>query len=632
MMIYAHIDSIHDNPYQQRQVYGDIGELALDIRRHKAARPDSLGLQQVPTARVIFRTAAEPNGRLLSPAEVKSWSTANHLAQDTAVRVELEFGHRRLRAFRHLAAGGYDAYSWMPLNILALDDAQMLDGVWSENEARRNLSDVERAELIRVKLDTGLTQQQVAEEWGLSRSQVSWLLGLLTLSDEVKAANRTGQLAARTAYALRDVERLVTAVNGSSWQKLGAGKYLSQPTAPDAFLTRVLNKPEKVTSDDVRDYIGRAVAWSGSPLPDAVAKFGAKMGKDIVQMGGCKGCTYRVNSSCLKRACRQAKQAQLSEATLTAVAAELAIPISRNLDDFLPAANEWSTRRQIAEAWEKGIEADWVIGWLDHKRNGVRPFLTDGYISREADLFAVNGRAGIVIAPRGGYLSESDLTDLAALDAAEKGEDPDAAIAAADIAGPAQQKAWETQAADIIKAMHRQATEAMTDALYMPVSDAADIIQALMADPDKEWIDDHEQFLKAFIHFLWNKGRGGPGVGSYHKPLDSCRNINVLLRRAGLQPIALQQEETAVLVLNYWYGIRSFEYSFDDRWPDAITELEQLLADWPGSGSGDTVTLRYELGRALTDARSKLAERLARDAARAAHRAQLEAEQEAIHA
>ncbi|RME10694.1 MAG: ParB/RepB/Spo0J family partition protein, partial [Bacteroidetes bacterium] len=136
-MIYVHIGLIHDNPYQGRQVYGDIAELASDIQRHKAARPHTLGLQQPPTARVVFETAAET--RILGEDDLVLFTDASgRFVPHNAMTVELEFGHRRLRAFRHLAETDSD-YAYMPLTILPLADEQMLDGVWSENEARRNL-------------------------------------------------------------------------------------------------------------------------------------------------------------------------------------------------------------------------------------------------------------------------------------------------------------------------------------------------------------------------------------------------------------------------------------------------------------------------------------------------------------
>src|SRR5690606_36468145 len=83
--------------------------------------------------------------------------------------VELEFGHRRARAFQHLHESGAAGYedAVMPVHIRALTDEQMLDGVWSENRARRDLSAVEEAELLRAKLvNTGGSQRTVADAWG----------------------------------------------------------------------------------------------------------------------------------------------------------------------------------------------------------------------------------------------------------------------------------------------------------------------------------------------------------------------------------------------------------------------------------------------------------------------------------
>jgi hypothetical protein len=84
------LDLIDDNPFQTRQTYDDAGiaELAADIYAR--------GLLQPPVGRQV-------DGR-----------------------VQLAFGHRRLRAYRHIRTQ-IDAMGWsaMPVNVQTLSDEQM---------------------------------------------------------------------------------------------------------------------------------------------------------------------------------------------------------------------------------------------------------------------------------------------------------------------------------------------------------------------------------------------------------------------------------------------------------------------------------------------------------------------------
>ena len=94
MLIYVSLHQIQDNPFQRRSEYGDIGELAADILRHKGARPDTLGLQQVPNGRLVD----EEDGELIPTANLdpEDW-----LVEDNRLMpgwtIQLEFGHRRRR-------------------------------------------------------------------------------------------------------------------------------------------------------------------------------------------------------------------------------------------------------------------------------------------------------------------------------------------------------------------------------------------------------------------------------------------------------------------------------------------------------------------------------------------------------
>lgn len=220
MLIYVPLSQIDDNPFQQRQEYGDIAELAGDILRHKTTRPDTLGLQQVPAARLVG-----DDGDLVpaSGLDREDWLTDGGQLLP-GWRVQMEFGHRRKRAFEYLASNGAYEFAKMPLNILDLSDDDMLDGVWSENAKRKDISAVEEAELIRLKLERlgpSATHAAIGQEWGLSRPVISNRLGLLELPDSVKQANRDGRISERLALALKPILRIGELTHGSKveWGK-----------------------------------------------------------------------------------------------------------------------------------------------------------------------------------------------------------------------------------------------------------------------------------------------------------------------------------------------------------------------------------------------------------------------------
>ncbi|RMG77598.1 MAG: hypothetical protein D6711_01170 [Chloroflexi bacterium] len=487
----------------------------------------------------------------------------------------------------------------MPLTILPLADEQMLDGVWSENEARRNLSDVERAALIRRKLDNGYTQQQVAEAWGLSRSQISWLLGLLSLPENVQQANREGRLPARTAYALRDVCRLAESVAGQKWQKCRQNQYFAMPeNAPDEFISGVLSGEREVTSDDVRDYLHKALLYAGIRTPDVIAKFDATGGREIVQ-AVCKGCEYYVSQYCIKPACLAAKKRQWQQQVLARVSEELNVAISNNPADFEPASKDWQLRRQIQEAWDAGIDADWVIGWLPETQSGVRPF-ADGHIGTDFQLYEGDGRAGIAIGIVGGYLTEHDMLALQKKQAA--GKDP--GTAAADIPGPDVRATWKKAAEAVV----RRAKDATLDELVETVMvDPSDVFQAMWAPAENEWIDDPDKFMRQYLAWLWDKGRGAPTVPSWEGPFITFRKLQDFRLRAGLQPYRVWDEmgTAAMLVLDWWYQRRDRHYNDKADVYTALAEMERLIAVWPTETTDDwsdrDTDWLYELQRGRAD-------------------------------
>lgn len=197
------LERVFDNPFQVRQIYGEIEELAESIRKMKAARPETCGLMQVATGRVV-----KPNGRgwdVLNPEEYGSSVDGGMplvLEDEPEAVVQIAFAHRRLRAFHFLAESDPD-YQTFPVELVQLTDQQMSDLAWEENSKRKDLTPIEEAEALQQAIELfGYTQEQIGLRWGLSQSAVANKLRLLQLPEEAQGAIRGGQITERHGRAL----------------------------------------------------------------------------------------------------------------------------------------------------------------------------------------------------------------------------------------------------------------------------------------------------------------------------------------------------------------------------------------------------------------------------------------------
>ena len=228
---------IDDNPFQSRRDYGNLGELAADI--------EARGLLQVPRGR-LMRADGSPVGEddlATALADVERAGFPDDL------RVQLVFGHRRLRAFRRLSIDPtHDGHAKalvgaMPVYVGALTDDEMIDGLWSENARRADTNPIEQAELMAAKLRriraAGGTTETLAAEWGLARPTVANRLRLLALPGDAKEAVRRGEMSERQALALLSV----LAKQAASGEEIVAMRQMSS----DALraVARVIPSPEQ---------------------------------------------------------------------------------------------------------------------------------------------------------------------------------------------------------------------------------------------------------------------------------------------------------------------------------------------------------------------------------------------------
>lgn len=203
----VHPSLIVPNPNQPRQVFDDekIDELASSIEASGMLQP------------LVVRTAA--------------------------TGYELIAGERRLRAARRLGL------SEVPIIIHETPDPNSLLLALIENLQREDLNPIEEAAAFgELQEQFHLTQEQVAEKVGRSRSAVANSLRLLSLPDQIKEHVAGGKLAAGQARAL-------LGLNDKSMLPAAArevmGKDLS--TRDTEALVRRLNKPRRTKSSDRLD-------------------------------------------------------------------------------------------------------------------------------------------------------------------------------------------------------------------------------------------------------------------------------------------------------------------------------------------------------------------------------------------
>ncbi len=157
-------------------------------------------------------------------------------------------GERRWRACR--MAG----LNEVPVVIKELDDQNYYEIALIENLQREDLNAVEEAQGYRTLIDAyGLTQEQVAESVGKSRSAVTNALRLLNLNEDALEALENGEITAGHARAILAAETqelaaemLKAAKQGASVRELEAMskvktkvQKLTPPTAKNNFYSEV---------------------------------------------------------------------------------------------------------------------------------------------------------------------------------------------------------------------------------------------------------------------------------------------------------------------------------------------------------------------------------------------------------
>lgn len=275
------LDLIDDNPYQPRADYIGIGELAADIGRN--------GLLQAPRGR---RTA---DGR-----------------------VQLQYGHRRLRAARVLG------WETMPVEIEEVDDRAMAVRAWSENHNRQDFTPFDQARYFRRLMDDGWTQQQIAASLGLARPTISNAVRLLRLPEDVQAQAAGLGLSGRQAEALLSLTDIPDVL-----KRRAEEASFDINLRPSRIMSDAL---AGASSDDIRRRTTQLVKNHAQRVDDQPWYKVEMEGKGI-EAPTCQHCPLLVRrdegaSFCAQPLCYQARRAAHIRSVLAPISAEIGIPMA----------------------------------------------------------------------------------------------------------------------------------------------------------------------------------------------------------------------------------------------------------------------------------------------------------------
>lgn len=209
-MYYIKLELIDPNPWQSRQGLddGETVELAADIFSRQEGQLATKGLLQPPTVRIVDKKGNTITDKKYATPTIDSGASLSETLIELECRAQLAFGHRRLAAFRMLAAEDSD-YESMAVEVAWFTDEEMATAAWSENAARRNLTAVEEAKAIKVMMKSfGWKQKDAAEKLNMARATLANRLRLLRLPKRIQAEQMEGNLSERSALALLPIFEL----------------------------------------------------------------------------------------------------------------------------------------------------------------------------------------------------------------------------------------------------------------------------------------------------------------------------------------------------------------------------------------------------------------------------------------
>lgn len=160
------------------------------------------GVEQVPLSELTVsvyqpRKRLDPEGVAeLARSVMQKGILQPLLVRPTGTGYEIVAGERRFRAAEQVGL------KTVPVVVKTLSDRETLEIALIENVQREDLSAVEEARAFQQLLEFGMSQEEVADAVGKSRSAVANTLRLLRLEDTALTALDEGQISAGHARAI----------------------------------------------------------------------------------------------------------------------------------------------------------------------------------------------------------------------------------------------------------------------------------------------------------------------------------------------------------------------------------------------------------------------------------------------
>ncbi|MDD5888192.1 MAG: ParB/RepB/Spo0J family partition protein [bacterium] len=230
------IDDLRSNPYQPRKVFDEeaLKELSNSIKEHGVFQP------------IIIKKS------------IKGY--------------EIIAGERRVKASK---LAGLEE---IPAIIRDFTDTEMMEIALLENLQRENLNAVEEATAYKKLQETlGLTQEELANRLGKSRSHITNMLGLLNLPEEVQKALGNKEISmghARIISKLENKEQQISLAKKVSQEELSVRQLEDLTQSSERFVrTHVINKKAKQTpseyeyiQDELCDKLGTKVKITNNKI------------------------------------------------------------------------------------------------------------------------------------------------------------------------------------------------------------------------------------------------------------------------------------------------------------------------------------------------------------------------------
>lgn len=270
------LSQIADNPYQPRGSYDPehILKLAASIKALKSNLPATMGLQQVPLARLVLR---QRDGSVdVASRALYEWGRAQRaIHEEPNAAVQLMFGHSRLRALMVLSDGlrytlkhnrigiqfnsvaevetAYAElldpdgdYATMPLVLGFALDHEMWRHAITENSQRKNITAIEEAQSLQRAIEEfGLTTEEAGRPFGYARSTAANKLRLLTLPEDVQKQIGAGELTERHGRALLKLAEDPERVRKAATEAVKRGQNVKQLEESVDWEERALKKEKE---------------------------------------------------------------------------------------------------------------------------------------------------------------------------------------------------------------------------------------------------------------------------------------------------------------------------------------------------------------------------------------------------